>query len=288
MYGTTQFQGWGLLCGLRGLREYVTTPPALPSPPSPAAPAPGTGCGCIPHLPTGAQRSLARLGRLGVPLVVNLPGSPRFRNNLGRISWRGGPRVSGLARLGRVGRLGTLGQDDDDLETDYFGGDDTGGVPLAPTPTASPIPSGYGYGPNESGGVSIYPTTTSTPQPPIVLGPPSYEPGISPSAIAAPDVNAAGIPGGVPGTSSMTPAQLNSVINTGVSPTSLLPAVSAATLLAAAALPNAPTSVKQAAASYSAANPASSFFSGTTAGIPNYLLLAGGGLLLVMVFALQS
>lgn len=62
-----------------------------------------------------------------------------------------------------------------------------------------------------------------------------------------------------------------------------LPGVSASTLLAAAALPNAPAVVKQAAAQYSAANPLSSWFSGQMiAGIPNYLLAAAGGFILLI------
>jgi hypothetical protein len=62
----------------------------------------------------------------------------------------------------------------------------------------------------------------------------------------------------------------------------IAPGVSASTLLAAAALPNAPAAVKQAAAQYTAANPASSFLSGTTAGIPNMLLIGGVGLLFLI------
>lgn len=62
-----------------------------------------------------------------------------------------------------------------------------------------------------------------------------------------------------------------------------LPGVSPSTLLAAAALPNAPAVVKQAAAQYSAANPISSWFSGSMiAGIPNYFLAGGFGLLLLL------
>jgi hypothetical protein len=65
-----------------------------------------------------------------------------------------------------------------------------------------------------------------------------------------------------------------------------LPGVSAATLLQAASLPNAPAVVKQAAAQYTAANPASTFLSGSAiAGIPNYLLLGGAGLLLVVMMS---
>ncbi|MGH9501654.1 MAG: hypothetical protein ACRD20_02255 [Terriglobales bacterium] len=64
-----------------------------------------------------------------------------------------------------------------------------------------------------------------------------------------------------------------------------LPSVSPSTLLAAANLPNAPAVVKQAAAQYSAANPVTSWFSGSMlAGIPNYLL-AGGGLLLLLALS---
>lgn len=70
----------------------------------------------------------------------------------------------------------------------------------------------------------------------------------------------------------------------GAAPSSVaLPAVSPSTLLAAASLPNAPAVVKQAAAQYSAANPVSSWFSGSMiSGIPNYLLAIGGGLVLVL------
>ncbi len=66
-----------------------------------------------------------------------------------------------------------------------------------------------------------------------------------------------------------------------------LPAVSPATLLAAAALPNAPTAVKQAAAAYTAANPLSSFLQGSILGLPTYLVL-GGGLLAVLALAGSS
>lgn len=63
-----------------------------------------------------------------------------------------------------------------------------------------------------------------------------------------------------------------------------LPSVSPSTLLAAAALPNAPGVVRQAAAQYSAANPIASWFSGSMiAGIPNYLL--AGGLVGVVLLA---
>lgn len=69
-----------------------------------------------------------------------------------------------------------------------------------------------------------------------------------------------------------------------VGPTSVaLPSVSSSTLLAAAALPNAPAIVKQAAAQYSAANPFSSWFNQQMiAGIPNYFLAAAGGLILLV------
>jgi hypothetical protein len=63
-----------------------------------------------------------------------------------------------------------------------------------------------------------------------------------------------------------------------------LPAVSPATLLAAAALPGAPAAVKTAAAAYSSANPLSSFLSGTIFGLPSYMVL-GGSLLAVVLFA---
>jgi hypothetical protein len=64
-----------------------------------------------------------------------------------------------------------------------------------------------------------------------------------------------------------------------------LPGVSASTLLAAAALPNAPAVVRQAAAQYSAANPASSLTSGTILGMPMLYVLGAGGLLLVLAMA---
>lgn len=60
-----------------------------------------------------------------------------------------------------------------------------------------------------------------------------------------------------------------------------LPSVSPSTLLAAAALPNAPAVVKQAAAAYSASSPVSSFLSGSIAGIPTYMLLGAGALALL-------
>lgn len=75
-------------------------------------------------------------------------------------------------------------------------------------------------------------------------------------------------------------ALVNSIVEAPVP----LPGVSSSTLIAAAALPNAPAVVKQAAAQYQAANPASSFLSGSMiAGIPNYLLLGAGGILLVVL-----
>jgi len=64
-----------------------------------------------------------------------------------------------------------------------------------------------------------------------------------------------------------------------------LPGVSASTLLAAAKLPNAPAVVQQAAAQLAAASPVSAALQGSTGGIPNYMLLAGAGLLLVVVLA---
>lgn len=69
-----------------------------------------------------------------------------------------------------------------------------------------------------------------------------------------------------------------------------IPTVTAQTLIAAAALPNAPTNVKAAAAQLAASGAGatssiSSIFTGSAiAGIPNYLLI-GGGLLLVLMFA---
>jgi hypothetical protein len=61
-----------------------------------------------------------------------------------------------------------------------------------------------------------------------------------------------------------------------------LPSVSPSTLLAAANLPNAPAVVKEAAAQYQSSNPVSAWFSGSTLGIPNYLLAGGGGLLILI------
>lgn len=76
------------------------------------------------------------------------------------------------------------------------------------------------------------------------------------------------------------------VLNYGGPSSTPLPAVSPSTLLAAASLPNAPSIVKQAAAQYSAGNPISSWFSGSMiAGVPNYLLAIGGGLVLVLAVA---
>lgn len=64
-----------------------------------------------------------------------------------------------------------------------------------------------------------------------------------------------------------------------------LPTVSAQTLLAAAALPNAPAVVKQAAAQLSSSGSATSWFTQSMiSGIPNYLLV-GGGLFLVVLLA---
>ena len=74
-----------------------------------------------------------------------------------------------------------------------------------------------------------------------------------------------------------TPSPIPSILQN-LQPT--LPVVTAQTLLAAAALPNAPAVVKQAAAQL----PATSWFSQSTAGIPNYLIL-GGGLFLMVVLA---
>lgn len=71
----------------------------------------------------------------------------------------------------------------------------------------------------------------------------------------------------------------------------VIPTVSVETLLAAAQLPNAPTIVKQAAAKLQStpalaasvgAGTGSWFTEQMISGIPNYLLLAGGGLLLVL------
>ncbi len=62
-----------------------------------------------------------------------------------------------------------------------------------------------------------------------------------------------------------------------------LPLVSPNTLLAAAKLPSAPAVVQQAATQYSAANPISAWIQGSSfAGIPNYLLLAAVGLVVIL------
>lgn len=81
-----------------------------------------------------------------------------------------------------------------------------------------------------------------------------------------------------PGGGMLSTAQLAQLAN---DPSALkLPSVSPETLLAAAALPNAPAVVKQAAAQYQAANPVSGFLSGTIFGLPAYLVLGGGALAL--------
>jgi hypothetical protein len=73
---------------------------------------------------------------------------------------------------------------------------------------------------------------------------------------------------------------LPSFLSTPTTPT--LPGVSPSALLAAAALPNAPVAVQQAAAQYRAANPVTA----TLAGISTTTwLLGGGALLLVVVMA---
>ena len=99
-----------------------------------------------------------------------------------------------------------------------------------------------------------------------------------------------GVPGSqygsdiLPTSGGLTPQQLATLATT---PGNMLPGVTAATLLAAAALPNAPPVVVQAAAQYKAANPVtsslSSIFSGSVGGIPTVLLLGGGALLLVVL-----
>jgi hypothetical protein len=111
-----------------------------------------------------------------------------------------------------------------------------------------------------------------------VLTPGPGMPGTSGQPIAAPVVTE--YPAS-PGGSMISSQQLAQLAQTPGIP---LPTVSPATLLAAAALPNAPAIVKQAAAQYQAANPVSGFLSGTIFGLPSYLVL-GGGLLALLAFA---
>ena len=86
--------------------------------------------------------------------------------------------------------------------------------------------------------------------------------------------------------SGLSPAQLT---NLAITPGNMMPGVAPSTLLAAAALPNAPAAVVQAAAQYKAANPVSAslsgIFSGTTAGIPNVLLYGGVGFFAVLLIS---
>ena len=92
-------------------------------------------------------------------------------------------------------------------------------------------------------------------------------------------------PGGASLTSEQL-AQLTSVIGPATAAAaSTAPGISAAGLLAAAAMPNAPAVVKQAAAQYQAANPVSATLAGTIGGIPTTYLLLGGGALLLLLMA---
>lgn len=92
-------------------------------------------------------------------------------------------------------------------------------------------------------------------------------------------------PGGASLTSTQL-AQLTSVIGPATAAAaSQAPGISAAGLLAAAALPNAPAVVKQAAAQYQAANPIQATLAGSIGGIPTTYLLLGGGLLLVLMMS---
>jgi hypothetical protein len=85
--------------------------------------------------------------------------------------------------------------------------------------------------------------------------------------------------------------QINAPAPTFVSPQyqAPLPTVSPSTLLAAAALPGAPSVVQQAAAQYSSANPIMAWFQGSMiGGIPNYWLIAGAGAALLLLSGLKG
>jgi hypothetical protein len=110
----------------------------------------------------------------------------------------------------------------------------------------------------------------------------TYDPSIPWIGSGAPPVAPSGVYSVAPGGGSLTSIQLANIA--GVGQPTIAPAVSPATLLAAAALPGAPAVVRQAAASYSAADPFSSLLSGTIFGLPSYIVL-GGGLLLVAALA---
>lgn len=131
----------------------------------------------------------------------------------------------------------------------------------------------------DSSGALVPSVATSTGSVPIV----DYNPSIF--VQSGPDDTSLAPPTNVypvaPGGGTLTSQQLATLAigtNEGTLP---LPSVSPSTLLAAAALPNAPAVVKQAAASYTAANPVSSFLSGSIAGLPTYLLLGGAALALL-------
>lgn len=81
--------------------------------------------------------------------------------------------------------------------------------------------------------------------------------------------------------SQLTAAEIGSGSN-------LAPGASPQTLMQAAAMPNAPAVVKQAAAQYAAANPTASFLSGSIGGIPTTYLLAGGAVLLFAIFGMKG
>jgi len=85
----------------------------------------------------------------------------------------------------------------------------------------------------------------------------------APAVSAAPDI-------------AIPPAPLPAVV-TQIPPSEVMPTVTPATLLAAAALPGAPSAVTQAAATYRQENPMQTFL----ASIPLVAWLAGGALLLL-------
>lgn len=82
--------------------------------------------------------------------------------------------------------------------------------------------------------------------------------------------------------SSPTPGVISTIDQEFLNLQSQGPTVSGATLLAAAARSDAPVLVQQAAAAYKSAHPFAAIFDGTTAGIPNSLLIGGAGLLLLI------
>jgi hypothetical protein len=149
----------------------------------------------------------------------------------------------------RMAALGYVGPYDSSLPENYTS-------PVAPLPAAPAAP--------------FNPVGTYDPSIPWI--------GSGPAPVVAPS----GVYPVAPGGGSLTSVQLANIA--GVGQPTIAPAVSPATLLAAAALPGAPAVVQQAAAAYSAANPLSSLLSGTIFGLPSYMVI-GGGLLLIAALA---